>query len=69
MNLSKISILSKYRFYTGQRAKILDSPVKYRTPGNPISTPLLLRLVELNFTVRPCLLCISVQTNHTNLDI
>jgi len=23
------------RFYTGQRAKIPDCPVKYRTPGNP----------------------------------
>jgi len=28
-----------YHFYTGQRAKILDSPVKYRTPGNPTSEP------------------------------
>jgi len=24
-----------YRFYTVQRAKIPDTPVKYRTPGNP----------------------------------
>src|SRR6218665_3793767 len=24
-----------HHFYTGQRAKIPDSPVKYRTPGNP----------------------------------
>ena len=25
-----------YHLYTGQRAKIPDSPVKYRTPGNLI---------------------------------
>jgi len=25
-----------YHYYTGQRAEIPDSPVKYRTPGNPI---------------------------------
>src|SRR6218665_160210 len=24
-----------YQYYTGQRAEIPDSPVKYRTPGNP----------------------------------
>jgi len=24
-----------YHFYTGQGPKIPDSPVKYRTPGNP----------------------------------
>jgi len=24
-----------FYFYTGQRAKIPDCPVKYRTPGNP----------------------------------
>src|SRR6218665_2735608 len=28
-----------HHFYTGQRAKIPDSPVKYRTPGNPTRDP------------------------------
>src|SRR6218665_2322698 len=29
-----------YQFYTGQRAKILDSSgAKYQTPGNPIGDP------------------------------
>jgi len=34
-NIDTCLVRYYYHFYIGQRAKIPDSPVKYRTPGNP----------------------------------